>query len=109
MKRIGAKHDPHFRVVVMDQRKPRDGRAIEEIGYYNPTTDPSTLSINADRAQYWLGTGAVPSDTVTSLLKRAGVIEGPAGAEETEAETEAETEPEAEPEGPPDSEEAPGE
>ena len=73
LKRIGAKHNAHYRVVIVDQRKPRDGRTIEEIGYYDPNTDPPTVKINEDRALYWLGVGAIPSDTVTNLLKRVGI------------------------------------
>ena len=57
----------------MDQHKPRDGRAVEELGYYDPNTDPATVSINKDRALHWLMTGAVPSDTVKHLLVRAGI------------------------------------
>jgi small subunit ribosomal protein S16 len=77
LKRVGAKHNPHYRVVITDQQKPRDGRAVEEIGYYDPQTDPITVNIKADRALYWLQIGAVPSETVAHLLKRAG-IEKPA-------------------------------
>ena len=64
LKRIGGKHDPHFRIVVADSRRQRDGRAIEEIGYYSPIGDPPTINVKADRALYWLGVGAQPSDTV---------------------------------------------
>jgi len=60
--------------VVVDQRKSRDGRSIEEIGYYNPRTDPATVGINEERALYWLGVGAQPSETVCSLLEKAGVM-----------------------------------
>ncbi len=80
LKRTGAKHNPHFRVVVMDQHKPRDGRTVEEIGYYDPSTDPATVSIDAERAQYWLSTGAIPSETVGHLLKRAGLVSTPGAA-----------------------------
>jgi len=58
----------------MDQRKSRDGRSIEEIGYYNPRTDPATIDIDEDRALYWLGVGAQPSETVRSLLEKSGVM-----------------------------------
>lgn len=78
LKRTGAKHDPHFRVVIVDQHKPRDGRTIEEIGHYDPGTDPPTVVMDRERALHWLSVGAVPSDTVRHLLKRAGVV----GAEE---------------------------
>lgn len=74
LKRTGAKHNAHFRVVIMDQHKPRDGRAVEEIGYYDPNTDPATVQINKDRALYWLMTGAVPTETVNHLFKRAGIV-----------------------------------
>ena len=74
LKRTGSRHQPHFRVVVMEQRKSRDGRSIEEIGYYNPRTDPATIDINEERALYWLGVGAQPSETVRSLLEKTGVM-----------------------------------
>ena len=74
LKRTGSRHQPHYRVVVMDQRKSRDGRSIEEIGYYNPRTDPATINIDEDRALYWLGVGAQPSETVRSLLEKTGVM-----------------------------------
>ena len=74
LKRTGSRHQPHFRVVVVDQRKSRDGRSIEEIGYYNPRTDPATVNIDEDRALYWLGVGAQPSETVRSLLEKTGVM-----------------------------------
>ncbi len=75
MKRMGAKKAPFYRIVVSDSRSPRDGRFIEEIGTYNPLTDPGTINIKADRAQYWLSNGAQPSDTVRALLKKSGVTE----------------------------------
>ena len=73
--RMGMKGAPSYRVVVADSRSPRDGRIIENIGWYNPLTDPSTINIDADRARYWLGVGAQPSDSVRSLLERSGVVE----------------------------------
>ena len=73
LKRIGSCHQPHYRVVVTDQRKTRDGRAIEEIGHYDPQTDPPTIVIKADRARHWLEVGAQPSDTVRRLLQKSGV------------------------------------
>jgi len=79
LKRFGGKHDPHFRIVVADSRKQRDGRAVEELGYYCPAGDPPALEINAERAAYWLEIGAQPTDTVRSLLVKAGVLEDPAG------------------------------
>lgn len=75
LKRIGAKKAPFYRVVVADSRSPRDGRFIEEIGYYNPTTDPSEIKIDAEKAQKWLKTGAQPSDTVKNLFKKAGIMD----------------------------------
>ncbi len=88
LKRTGAKHNAQYRIVIMDQRRPRDGRTVEEIGYYDPNPDPATISVKKDRALYWLGVGAIPSDTVSSLLKRAGVFDAdaPAAAETPAAE-----------------------
>ena len=74
LKRLGSKHEPHYRIAVMDQRSPRDGRAVEEIGYYNPLTEPVDLKIEEERAKYWLGVGAQPTDTVRGLLKKGGVL-----------------------------------
>ena len=71
--RVGGKKDPVWRVVVADSRSPRDGRVIETIGRYNAQTDPSTIQIDEERARYWLGQGARPSDTVKKLLKTQGV------------------------------------
>ena len=75
LRRMGAKKAPFYRVVVADSRYPRDGRFIEEIGYYNPTTEPAEVKIDADKAKAWLGKGAQPTDTVKALLKKNGVIE----------------------------------
>ena len=72
--RIGAKKAPFYRVVVADGRYPRDGRFIEEIGYYNPMTDPVEVKIDADKAKKWLGNGAQPTDTVKALLKKNEII-----------------------------------
>ena len=71
--RVGSKKNPIWRVVVADQRSPRDGRVIETIGRYNAQTDPSTIQIDEERARYWLGHGAQPSDTVRKLLKTQGL------------------------------------
>jgi len=71
--RVGGRKDPVWRVVVADSRSPRDGRVIETIGRYNAQTDPSTIQIDEERARYWLGQGARPSDTVKKLLKTQGV------------------------------------
>jgi small subunit ribosomal protein S16 len=72
--RVGAKGAPSYRVVVADARSPRDGRIIENIGWYNPLTEPSTIQIDGDRAKYWISVGAQPSDPVRSLLSRAGIL-----------------------------------
>ena len=74
LKRMGAKKAPFYRVVVADSRPPRDGRFIEEIGYYNPLTDPADIKIDVERAQYWVKNGAQPSDTVRAILKKSGAI-----------------------------------
>lgn len=74
LRRMGGKRDAFYRLVVADSRKPRDGRFIEELGYYNPTTEPATVKINEDRAIKWLKDGALPSDTVKSLLKKEGIM-----------------------------------
>ena len=74
LKRIGAKKTPFYRVVVADERSPRDGKFIEEIGYYNPLTDPIDIKIDAEKATKWLGNGAQPTDTVRSLLKKSEII-----------------------------------
>jgi small subunit ribosomal protein S16 len=80
LRRQGAKKQPSYRVVVADQHSPRDGRLIENIGFYNPRTEPETLQIDVERARYWLSQGAQPSESVARLLKSAGVIEvAPAG------------------------------
>ena len=75
LKRIGAKKSPFYRVVVADSRAPRDGKFIEEIGYYNPITQPAEVKIDAEKAKKWLGTGAQPTETVKALLKKSGIIE----------------------------------
>ncbi len=75
LKRIGAKRAPYYRVVVADSRSPRDGRFIEEIGYYQPLANPSVVKIDAEKAKKWLQNGAQPTDTVRALLKKNGIIE----------------------------------
>ena len=72
LKRLGKIRSPHYRVVVMDSRARRDGQAIEEIGIYHPKNDPSVIRIDSERAQYWLGVGAQPTEAVVALLKRSG-------------------------------------
>ena len=74
LRRMGAKKNPFYRIVVADSRYPRDGRFIEEIGFYNPTTNPAELKVDADRAQAWIKTGAQPTETVRDLLKKAGAL-----------------------------------
>lgn len=76
LRRMGAKRQPHYRIVVADQRSPRDGRFVESIGFYNPKTTPMTLNIKEERARHWLSVGAMPSETVRSLFVRAGILEG---------------------------------
>ena len=75
LKRIGAKKAPHYRVVVADERSPRDGKFIAEIGYYNPFTDPVDVKIDAEAAKKWIANGAQPTDTVRALLKKTGITE----------------------------------
>ncbi len=84
--RIGMKGAPSYRVVVADARSPRDGRIIETIGWYNPLTEPSTITIDNERANHWLGVGAQLTDSTRTLFKRAGIIERGAPAAETPAE-----------------------
>ena len=75
LRRLGAKKAPFYRVIVADSRSPRDGRFIEEIGYYNPLTEPAEIKIDAERAKKWLGNGAQPTETVKSLLKKSGIVD----------------------------------
>ena len=74
LRRMGAKKAPFYRIVVADSRYPRDGRFIEEIGFYNPVTNPAELKVDVDRAQAWIKTGAQPTETVRDLLKKAGAL-----------------------------------
>jgi small subunit ribosomal protein S16 len=74
--RVGARKNPVWRVVVADQRSPRDGRVIETIGHYNAQTDPSTIVIDEERAKSWLARGAQPSNTVAKLLRIQGISQG---------------------------------
>ncbi|WP_298887958.1 30S ribosomal protein S16 [uncultured Serinicoccus sp.] len=86
LKRMGKIRAPFYRVVVMDSRAKRDGRAIEEIGKYNPTEEPSLIDIDSERAQYWLGVGAQPTEQVAALLRVTGdwqKFKGEPGAEGT--------------------------
>ena len=75
LRRMGAKKSPFYRVVVADSHFPRDGRFIEEIGTYNPLATPSEISIDMERAKYWIANGAQPTETVKSLLKKNGIID----------------------------------
>ncbi len=74
LRRMGAKKAPFYRVVVADSRFPRDGRFIEEIGYYDPTKNPSVFEIDAEKAKKWIANGAQPTDTVRSLLKKKEIL-----------------------------------
>lgn len=74
LRRLGAKKAPFYRIVVADSRYPRDGRFIEELGTYNPLTDPVEIKIDGERAQQWIKNGAQPTDTVRALLKKSGVL-----------------------------------
>ena len=73
LRRMGAKKAPFYRVVVADSRYPRDGRFIEEIGTYNPLTEPATVNVDAEKVQKWIANGAQPTDTVKDLIKKAGI------------------------------------
>ena len=74
LKRIGAKKAPAYRIVIADSRSPRDGRFIEQIGFYNPLTNPAEIKIDADKAKAWLANGAQPTETVRSLLKKTEIL-----------------------------------
>jgi len=98
LRRIGKRHQPSYRIVVTDSESPRNGRFIENIGFYNPRDEPPTIEIDAERARYWLSVGAQPSEPAARLLRNVGVLVGdeaagktavPAGAAVAEAEEEA--------------------
>ncbi len=74
LKRIGAKKTPFYRVIVADERSPRNGKFIEELGYYNPLTNPVEIKIDAEKANKWLANGAQPTETVRALLKKSEII-----------------------------------
>lgn len=76
LRRMGARGRPFYRVVVADSRSPRDGRFIEVLGYYDPRTEPPTINISEERARYWLGVGAQPTDTARALMQKAGILAG---------------------------------
>ena len=75
LRRMGAKKAPCYRIVVADSRYPRDGRFIEEIGFYNPMKNPAEITVDADKAKTWITNGAQPTDTVRDLLKKTGVLD----------------------------------
>jgi len=75
LRRMGAKKAPFYRVIVADSRSPRDGRFIEEIGYYNPLTNPAEIKIDGEKAKKWIANGAQPTETVKSLLKKSGIVD----------------------------------
>ncbi len=74
LKRLGSKKNPFYRVIVADERSPRDGKFIDEIGYYNPLTDPADIKIDAEKASKWIANGAQPTETVRTLLKKTEII-----------------------------------
>ena len=74
LKRMGAKKAPFYRVIVADERSPRDGKFIDEIGYYKPLRDPAEIKIDAEKAEKWLNNGAQPTETVKSILKKSGIV-----------------------------------
>lgn len=84
LKRMGKIRTPFYRIVVADSRTKRDGRVIEEIGTYNPKTEPSTIHVQSERAQYWLGVGAQPTEAVAAILKLTGDIGGTSSLKEPE-------------------------
>ena len=75
LRRIGAKKAPFYRVIVADSRSPRDGRFIDEVGYYNPMTNPAEIKIDAEKAKTWIANGAQPTETVKALLKKNGIVD----------------------------------
>ena len=75
LRRMGMKKAPFYRVIVADSRSPRDGRFIEEIGYYNPLTNPAEIKIDGEKAKKWIANGAQPTETVKSLLKKSGIVD----------------------------------
>lgn len=74
LRRMGAKKSPFYRIVVADARAPRDGRCIDEIGYYDPTKEPTVIKVDADKAKDWIGKGAQPTDSVKGILKKEGIL-----------------------------------
>lgn len=92
LKRMGSKKNPFYRIVVADIRSPRDGKFIEEIGYYNPLTEPKVVKVDPDKANKWIKNGAKPTDTVHRLFKENGVYEEKAQEAKKEVKEEVETE-----------------
>lgn len=74
LRRMGTKKAPFYRIVVADERYPRDGRFIEELGYYDPTKEPTLVQVDGEKVKQWLGNGAQPTDTVKSILKKQGLL-----------------------------------
>lgn len=77
LRRVGRKKQPSYRIVVIDRQKARDGSFVELLGHYDPRTEPATIKVDQDKARAWLAKGATPSDTVRSLLRKAGVFQTP--------------------------------
>ena len=75
LRRVGKKKQPSYRIVVADVRSPRDGAIVEQVGHYNPLTDPPTVVVDAEKVKHWLGVGAQPSDTVGRILQSQGIVE----------------------------------
>ncbi len=75
LRRMGSKKNAFYRIIVADSRSPRDGRFIEEIGYYNPLTEPADVKIDGEKAKAWIANGAQPTDTVRAILKKNGIID----------------------------------
>jgi small subunit ribosomal protein S16 len=75
LRRVGKKKQPSYRIVVADVRAPRDGAIVEQVGHYNPLTDPPTIVVNAGKVKHWMGVGAKPSDTVVRILQREGILD----------------------------------
>jgi len=84
LRRVGAKKQPSYRIVVTHSESPRDGRFIEKIGFFNPRTEPETVQVDIERARYWISQGAQPTDAVARLLRQVGALGGEASAQPTE-------------------------
>ncbi len=79
LRRVGAKKKPSYRIVVADSRAPRDGSFVDQVGHYNPLTDPPTISLDEDKVARWLGNGAQPSEPVERMLRKIGIFDNPRG------------------------------